>query len=162
MILNKKGRWRSYRARQQLSFLMILASSALLPSVQAGSIYQCKQADGRVAFQEIPCAHSDAQKQISQSQRPSPATPAAGAAAKSDKAAPADTPAPTKASIEPAGATGLQACNDAGVAIAQRTLGHPQAAYQACQKELPARKRDQACMEACIHAWLRGYSKAAQ
>lgn len=136
-----------------LLFLMSLVSASLLPSAQAASIYQCKQPNGQVAFQQVPCAPSDAQTQIRQS-------PAAPSSTPVQPAAKVTAPTPAKAEIGMPGSSDRQACNDAGVAVLERKLNHPQAVYQACKKELPGRQSDQACMEACIHTWLRGYEKS--
>ena len=140
----------------KLLFLMSLASVSMLHSAQAASIYQCKQPNGQVAFQQVPCAHGDAQTQI----RQAPSTAAAPPSTPPQPAAKTAAPAPGKADISMTGSSDRQACNDAGVAVLERKLSHPQAVYQACKKELPGRQTDQACMEACLQTWLRGYEKS--
>ncbi|MDR2300130.1 MAG: DUF4124 domain-containing protein [Comamonas sp.] len=140
----------------KLLFLMSLVGASMLHSAQATNIYQCKQPNGQVAFQQVPCAHSDAQTQI----RQTPNTSAAPPTTTPQPAAKTAAPAPGKAEISMAGTSDRQACNDAGVAVLERKLSHPQAVYQACKKELPGRQTDQACMEACLQTWLRGYEKS--
>ena len=144
--------------RSKLLFLMSLAGASMLYGAQSHSatIYQCKQPNGQVAFQQVPCAHSDAQTQL----RQAPSTPSAQPSAPSRPAVKEAAPAPSKAEINVPGSSDRQSCNDAGVAVLARKLNHPQAVYQACKKELPSRQTDQACMEACIHTWLRGYEKS--
>ena len=144
--------------RGKLLFLMSLAAASVLLSTQSHSatIYQCKQPNGQVAFQQVPCAHSDAQTQL----RQAPSAPAAQPSTPAKPAAKEAAPAPGKAEINIPGGSDRQACNDAGMAVLERKLNHPQAVYQACKKELPSRQTDQACMEACIHTWLRGYEKS--
>lgn len=137
----------------KLFFLMSLISTFLLNSAQATSIYQCKQPNGQIAFQQVPCVASDAQTQI----RQPPSTPTAPPP---QRAAAVSAPTPSKAEIVIPGSSDRQTCNDAGVAVLERKLNHPQAAYQACKKELSSRQNDQACMEACVHTWLRGYEKS--
>ena len=81
------------RARSRL-FCIGLAVLAVAsgPQVQAATIYQCKQAGGGVAFQEKPCAPSDAQSVLKPTTRTAPAQAAPAAqASRGTPAAPAAT-----------------------------------------------------------------------
>ena len=102
----------------KLLFLMSLASASMLHSAQAASIYQCKQPNGQVAFQQAPCAHGDAQTQI----RQAPGTAASPPSTPPQPAAKTAAPAPGKADISMAGSSDRQACNDAGVAVLERKV----------------------------------------
>ena len=134
--------------RHTLSFLMILASSSALASAHAGSIYQCKQSDGKVAFQETPCAASATQTQVNQHQRPD-------AAPKATK--PSTPPQPATASkVEPT----ANLCVQAGRAVhARLQQTHPQAAFNACRKELAELATNMECVQACMDAWVAAYKK---
>ena len=135
--------------RHTLSFLMILASSSALASAHAGSIYQCKQSDGKVAFQETPCAASATQTQINQHQRPDAAAPKA--------AKPGTQPAVATATKEEPAAN---LCVQAGRAVhAQLQQTHPQAAFNACRKELAELATNMECVQACMDAWVAAYKK---
>ena len=156
MHLTKSSRYRTSIKHSLLSFLIAPMLACSASAAAAATIYQCKQPNGQVAFQQVPCAHSDAQTQL----RQAPSTPSAQPSAPSRPAVKEAAPAPSKAEINVPGSSDRQSCNDAGVAVLARKLNHPQAVYQACKKELPSRQTDQACMEACIHTWLRGYEKS--
>ncbi|WP_395023753.1 DUF4124 domain-containing protein [Comamonas odontotermitis] len=125
---------------------MILAGSSTLASAHAGSIYQCKQSDGKVAFQETPCAASATQTQINQHQRPDAAAPNA------------------KPGAQPAAATkeepAANLCVQAGRAVhARLQQTHPQAAFNACRKELAELATNMECVQACMDAWVAAYKK---
>ena len=135
--------------RHTLSFLMILASSAALASAHAGSIYQCKQSDGKVAFQETPCAASATQTQINQHHRPDAAAPKA--------AQPGAQPAAATATKEEPAAN---LCVQAGRTVyARLQQTHPQAAFTACKKELAELATHMECMQACMDTWVAAYKK---
>lgn len=155
MILNKKGRWRASRARYQLSFLIVMTANALLPSAQAGSIYQCKQADGRVAFQQIPCAHSDAQAQVGKTSATTPTAPSR------------ESPAPSSASpatitlrspVSPICAqTGRELFNPA-LTLAQTPP--PKNISHSCKVKLPRElNQNELCIDACYLVWYDEFKK---
>lgn len=150
MKLMKKHQKNILNKGCKLLFLISFISTPLLHSAQAASIYQCRQPNGQMAFQQTPCAPSDAQTQIRQTPNTLTTAPQPQRIA----------PTPTKTETAIPGSSDRQTCNDAGVTVLERKLNHPQAVYQACKKELPGRQNDQACMEACVHTWLRGYEKS--
>ncbi|MFE1570306.1 DUF4124 domain-containing protein [Comamonas odontotermitis] len=127
---------------------MTLAGGSALASAHAGAIYQYKQSDGKVAFQETPCATSATQTQINQHQRPDAATKATR---------PGTPPQPAAASrAEPA----ANLCVQAGRAVhARLQQTHPQAAFNACRKELAELATNMECVQACMDTWVAVYKE---
>ena len=123
------------------------------PQVQAATIYQCKQAGGGVAFQEKPCAPSDAQSVLKPTTRAAPAQ--AAPAAQASRGTPA----------APAAPEGDQAaCRQAGRKVFDPTrpqeLQHPQVALNLCRKAVPATQNANGqCLQACVQAWADEYQK---
>lgn len=141
--------------RQRARLALITAGLALAgPSVQAGSIYQCKQAGGAVTFQEQPCAPSAVQSTVGQTHR-SAAPPASPGPAAKGSAVPTDASPDT---------TAAATCRQTGIQVFDPTraqsLQHPQAALNSCRKTLPAPlNKDGLCLDACIQAWVGQYQK---
>ena len=95
MFFSKNTVLRFPTKRQQLSFLIMLAAGCMVHTAQAATIYQCKQADGRVAFQEMPCAATATQAEVGKTTH---AAPPPVAKAKGPVATPTTaTAAPAKA-----------------------------------------------------------------
>ena len=123
------------------------------PQVQAATIYQCKQAGGGVAFQEKPCAPSDAQSVLKPTTRAAPAQ--AAPAAQASRGTPATPAAPD----------GDQAaCHQAGRKVFDpsrpQELQHPKAALNLCRKAVPATQNANGqCLQACVQAWADEYQK---
>ncbi len=138
--------------------LLLLGSAALaMHSTQAATIYQCKQASGKVAFQEMPCAHTDTQAEVGKTTHAAP-PPA-------HKAKPATKPEPASAAAPASSADYADdVCRQTGVKVFDTNLPqhlqHPQAGFQACKKTVPdAMKRNGACLDACVQAWMGEYKK---
>ena len=145
----------SHRARGGL-FCIGLAVLAVAsgPQVQAATIYQCKQAGGGVAFQEKPCAPSDAQSVLKPATRAAPAQ--AAPAAQASRGTPAAAAAPSAADGNQA------ACHQAGRKVFDPTrpqeLQHPQVALNLCRKAVPATQNANGqCLQACVEAWADEY-----
>ena len=129
-------------------FFIIVAAGASLHSAHATTIYKCKQADGKVAFQEMPCALSDAQSVVSQPIRTA-----------APKATPVSTPEPSDTEV-----TEYVACRQTGIKVFDPTrpqgLQHPQAAFNLCKKTLPSpMNQNGICLDACVQAWVGEYKK---
>lgn len=147
-FVKKINGWKKMSSPWQLPLLMVVAMGITWSNAQASTIYQCKQADGKIVFQEIPCATSAVQSVI---------TPAIRAV--SPKTAPASTP---QASLPQE--TGDAVCRQTGVSVFDPSrpqgLQHPQAAFNLCKKTLAApMNRDGVCLETCVQAWVEEYKK---
>lgn len=147
-FLNNNGHWRKIAKRLQLWFLMAAAISTAWHSATAATIYKCKQAGGKVAFQEVPCVPSDAQSLVSQTIRVAP---------------PKTTPVSAPDSSDPEAAENL-ACSETGIKVFDPTrpqnLQHPQAALNHCKKNLPSPMNGNGlCLNACVQAWVGEYQK---
>ncbi len=122
-----------------------LVLALALSSAHAGTIYKCTQADGRVAFQEAPCARSDKQAEVGALRHAGEAKAAAAKPA-SDKP---KTPSKPQ-----------DARTQAGTAVFA-SLGHthPHAAMLACQRELKgtAAAGDGQCLQQCLNTWVEQY-----
>ena len=156
MDSSKTRRWRTPSARQQLSFLILAAAAWGAQTAQAATIYQCKQADGRVAFQEMPCAASASQAEVGKTTHTAPPrapkTPPASAAA---APAAADTPAPASAAKRDP-----NVCVTVGREVYSTIKqSHPQAAMQACKKHLEMFANNMACLQTCVETWVGEYKK---
>lgn len=137
MNVNRKSRLRAV----PLVLLLVLSSA------QAGTIYKCTQADGRVAFQEAPCARSDKQAEVGALRRAGEAKAAAAKPASEE----------AKSASQP-----QDACTQAGEAVFA-SLGHthPHAAMLACQRELKGTDAasDGQCLQQCLNTWVEQYKK---
>ena len=153
MFFSKNTVLRFPTKRQQLSFLIMLAAGCMVHTAQAATIYQCKQADGRVAFQEMPCAATATQAEVGKTTH---AAPPPAAKAKASVAAPSSAAA--------AAATGYDACSQAGTQLfdpsREQSLQHPQAALNGCRKAVPAAmSSDNQCLQTCLQSWVGEYQK---
>lgn len=133
---------------RQIAFLSIIANIATLPSVHAATIYKCKQANGKLAYQEIPCVTSDVQTVVKQTTRIVPS-----------KSVSVSTPA----SSDPE-KTEETVCRQTGVKIFDPTreqqLQHPHSAFILCQKILPSpMNKEGICLNTCIQGWVGEYKK---
>lgn len=154
MHLNKNHCFGALGKRLQLSFLIFIASGSAWHGAHAAPIYQCKQAGGKVAFQEMPCAQGDAQAEVGTAVRAAPRP-----AAKARQTTSANVPE----SSDPATAE-YAACRTAGVNAFDPSLSqdlqHPQAAFNRCKKALPApMNRNGLCLDACVQSWVGEYKK---
>ena len=145
MFSSENKAWRASIKRKQLSFLILIAAGGIAHTAQAATIYQCKRADGRVAFQEMPCAATASQAEVGKTP---PATAAAAAPA-------ADTPAPaSSAKRDP------NVCVTVGREVYSTIKqSHPQAAMQACKKQLEMFANNMACLQTCVETWIGEYKK---
>ena len=104
-----------------------------------------------MAFQEKPCAPSDAQSVLKPTTRAAPAQ--AAPAAQASRGTPA----------APAAPDGDQAaCHQAGRKVFDparpQELQHPQAALNLCRKAVPATQNANGqCLQACVQAWADEY-----
>ena len=156
MFLSKNKAWRAPSTRKQLSFLILIAAGCIAHTTQAATIYQCKQADGRVAFQEMPCAATASQAEVGKTTHAAPPrapkTPPASAAA---GAPAADTPAPASAAKRDP-----NVCVTVGREVYSTIKqSHPQAAMQACKKQLEMFANNMACLQTCVETWIGEYKK---
>ena len=140
------------QARGVLLGLAVLTVAAW-PAVQAAPIYQCKQVGGGVAFQEKPCAPSDAQAILKPTTGAAPAQAASAATA-------------SRSTLDAPAAPGNEraVCHQAGRKIFDPTrpqeLQHPQAALNLCKKTVPDTfSANGPCLEACVQAWVAEYQK---
>ena len=156
MVSSKTRHWRTPSARQQLSFLILLAAAWGTHSAQAATIYQCKQADGRVAFQEMPCAATATQAEVGKTTHAAPprAPKAPTAAAPAAPTAAATTEPATAAKRDP------NVCVTVGREVYSIIKqSHPQAAMQACKKHLEMFANNMACLQTCVETWITEYKK---
>jgi hypothetical protein len=127
-----------------------LALVLAIPSVHAGAIFKCTQADGRVAFQETPCARSDKQAEVGAIQH-------AGA--------PAAAPAKSVADKPKAAPAVQNVCTQAGKTVFARFgRTQPHAAWLACQRELKDSQASEPpgsqCQEQCVDSWVEQYKSS--
>ena len=156
MFFSKNKRWRSPNVRQQLSFLIVAIAAWGTHNAQAATIYQCKQADGRVAFQEMPCATTATQAEVGKTTHAAPPrAPKTQATAVAPTApAAASTAEPTTAKRDP------NVCVTAGREVySVIKQSHPQAAMQACKKHLEMFANNMACLQTCVETWIGEYKK---
>lgn len=130
------------------AFLIAVATDGALQNANATTIYKCKQAGGKVTFQESPCASSDSQSGVIQTRSATP-----------PKSAPASALEPTNSD-----ASEYSVCSRAGIKVFDSTvpqsLQHPQAALNLCKKTLPSPTNENAiCLNACVQAWVGEYQK---
>lgn len=160
MHLTKNGQYRTSIKHSLLSFLIIPLLACGASAAAAGTIYQCKQANGKVAFQEVPCAQADTQAEVGKTIHAAPAratkSPAPAADSKTKPASMAEQEEPADAKYA--------ACRPAGVQLfdpaLEQHLQHPQAAFNGCKKALPAPlKRNGLCLDACVQGWAGEYTK---
>ena len=160
MHLTKNSHYRTSIKHSSLSFLIAPVLACCASAAAAGTIYQCKQANGKVAFQEVPCAQADTQAEVGKTTHAAPARAAKSPAPAADaKARPASAAEP----VDPANAE-LASCRTAGVQLfdpaLEQHLQHPQAAFNGCKKALPAPlKRNGLCLDACVQGWAGEYTK---
>ena len=151
MFLSKNKAWRASIKRRQLSFLILLAVGCMAHTAQAATIYQCKQADGKVTFQQVVCAQTETQAEVGKTTHAAPPRAAKPAAAEPAAASMAATPA---AKRDP------NICVSVGREVYSAIQqSHPQAAMQACKKHLEMFANNTACLQTCVETWIGEYKK---
>ena len=134
--------------RLACSTLLGLAGCLSMLGAQAATIYQCKQADGKVTFQQVACAHTEAQAEVG----------------KTTHAAPRPVAKPAAAVPAAANTSAAQRDPNICVSVGREVYSairqsHPQAAMQACKKHLEMFASNMACLQTCVETWVGEYKK---
>lgn len=154
MFFSKNTVWRATTKRQQLLFLILSCLGAMVHSAYAGSVYQCKQADGRVAFQQTPCAPSDVQQQVGTT---STTAPTAKASETSERQ-PRTQTMTIRSPVSPV-------CAQTGRALFRPDLPltqtpPPKNIKHSCKVKLPHEfNENELCIDACYLGWYGEFSK---
>ena len=119
-----------------------------MQNIHAASVYQCKDAGGKVSFQEIPCTSSENQSILKQA---GPAKPSRKEEAGAEKQSDSDI-------------SEYAACRQMGSKLFDASLPreqqHPQGAYNMCKKNLaPPMNRNSTCLDNCVWEWVVEYKK---